>query len=88
VPIGVQLEDGKMQVRRVHRRIAGRAGVANQLALGDGLSFSDPVGIALEMVVVAEPAVGIELVDGVAAGFADEQFFRTSRGCSETPGAS
>src|SRR5215217_8204721 len=59
-----ELEDREMQMRRVRRRVAGRADVADDLALGDLLAVGKPLRVPLQVrVVVAELAAGIELVD-------------------------
>ena len=65
--IVADFEDGEMEVRRVRRRVSGRADIAEDLALLDDLAFVQSLGVPLEVrVVVAEAAGGIELVDGDA----------------------
>ena len=70
-----QFENRKMQVRRVRRSVSGRADVTNHITLGDELTIVKSVRIVIEVrVVVAKLLRRIELVDGVAACFADKQF--------------
>jgi hypothetical protein len=61
-------------MRRVRRRVAGRADIADQVASLQLHAFAQPVGVAVEMgVVVGEARLGIELVDRQAAGNAGEE---------------
>src|SRR5690349_21008930 len=72
--LGTELEDREVQVRRVRRRVARRADVADHLSLLDGVAFVQAARVALEMRVVVRARAGrIELVDRVAAVLADEQ---------------
>ena len=87
-------EDREVQVRRVGWRVAGGADVADDVAGMHARAFAQVLRVAIEMrVVVREAHVGIELVDGEAAGHAVEQLrdaavvhgarpaFRAAPGC-------
>src|SRR5213075_1145509 len=58
--VGIETNDGEMQMRRVFRRVAGRADIAEKIAAMDRLAFVQASGVAVEMrVVVAVALVGI-----------------------------
>ena len=66
--VGVQLEHREMQMRRIRRRVACRADVADHVALRDRQAFLHAVGIPLQVRVVITEAPGrIELVDRESA---------------------
>ena len=63
-----------MQVRRVRRRVAGRADVPDDIAAFDALALAKTVRVPFEMrVVIADRAGRIELIHGIPAGLAVEQ---------------
>src|SRR5688572_11058794 len=63
--VHIQLEDGKVQVRRALRRVSSRPDVADRLSALDRVTLLQTVGVAVLMrVVVAVLLVGVELVDG------------------------
>src|SRR5512133_1149813 len=69
--LGAEPEDREVQVRRLRRRVAGAAHVADHLALAHGVAFGEAVRIALQVrVVIGVARLRIELVDGESAGLA------------------
>src|SRR5688572_30150858 len=69
-----ELEDRKVQVRRIWRRVAGRADVTDDLPACDGRPFHQSGRIARQVRIVVGVGVGrVELVDGDAARLAQEQ---------------
>src|SRR5579859_1815445 len=74
-----QLEDHKMQVRRACIRISRRAHKTNNVPARDRHSLPQPFHVAVQVcVVVAILSLFVELIYGVAARFAQEQFANRS----------
>jgi hypothetical protein len=72
---GRELEDREVQVRRVRRRVAGRADITQDVRARNELPVADAFRVTFQVrVVVAEAPARIELVDRVAAGLAEKQF--------------
>ena len=74
--VGVQDVDFQVEVRGGGVGVAGAAYVRDYFAAVDYFSLLDAGGVVVEVgVVVAVMLRGIELVDGVAAGFTEEELF-------------
>src|SRR3954462_9397063 len=74
--VEIEASHGKVEVGRVLRSIAGGADVADDVTAAEELPFVQAGRVGVEMrVVVAVALIGIELVDGQAAGNAGEELF-------------
>src|SRR5579872_299387 len=81
---GAEFEDREMEMRRLGRGVAGGSYVADHFARSHGHAFVESCGVAIEVgVVVAKVALGVELVNGDAAGFAEEEFLDDTCGDGE-----
>src|SRR5947207_5180796 len=69
-----QLEDGKVEMRRVFRSISGCSDVPDDLPFMQFIAFAQPFSVALQVcVVVAVLLCWIELIDGDPARLALEE---------------
>ena len=81
-----ELEHREVKVGRVRRRVAGGPDIPDDLALRHRIAFAQPGRVPFEVgVVVAEPSGRIELIDGVAALFADEELRDGAANRAATP---
>src|SRR4051812_2676326 len=79
VPGGGQPKNREVQVGRIFRGVARGPDKPDHLAFLDLVPLLQAVGISLQVgVIVGVPSAGVELVNRVAAGLADEQFCNRS----------
>src|SRR5665213_4192666 len=77
-----------MQMGSVGRGVAAGSYIADHFSLAHGRAFVESFGVAFEVgVVVAIVALRIELVDGDAAGFAEEEFLDDACGDGQDGGS-
>ena len=66
-----ELEDCKMQMRRLRGRVAGGSHISDHVAALHCHAFREAIGVVVQVgVVVAINSLAVELIDGDAAGFA------------------